>query len=58
MHIINIRWGFLFTYTPATDQFHRRQMAAVWIGRGGNRKILAHCVPETEKKIRLVIMLI
>jgi hypothetical protein len=34
-------------------------MAPEWIGRGGKRKILAHCVPETEKKIiRLVIVLI
>ena len=59
MHIINIRWGFLATFTPATEHFHRRQMAPEWIGRGGKRKILAHCVPETEKKIiRLVIVLI
>jgi hypothetical protein len=59
MHIINIRWGFLATYTLATDNFHSRQMVSEWIGLGGKGKILAQCVPETENKIIwLVIVLI
>jgi hypothetical protein len=38
MNISNIRRGFLATYTPATDRFHRKQMVPEWIGRGGETK--------------------